>query len=225
MSKKMMLLALSAVAAALFALPAVASATPAHISAAENFTVTKGAVSALGLLETTGGEKVECAGGVSGTGTFENTTTGTITLEFSGCANACQSSAAEGGTPVANQIRTTALPFHLITGSTTNAAILITPNAATGVFAHFNCAFGFVQRTVKGNGVIGTITSPNCGAAAAKTGVVKFEQTAGVQKHTTYTGVTYGLTSGPPAGPFVPAGEQAEGQLHFANAKSIVCTH
>ncbi|HEU4687220.1 MAG TPA: hypothetical protein VFS23_02610, partial [Vicinamibacterales bacterium] len=80
MRKKMALLALSVVSAALVALPAVATATPAHISGTEPFTIEKGAVETT-VLETTTGEKIECLKGVSGSGSWHNTTTGTLTLE------------------------------------------------------------------------------------------------------------------------------------------------
>ena len=152
MSKKMMLLALSVVGAALFALPAVASATPAHISATENFTISSEKAA---TLEDDGGAKVTCHNGLSGNGSFENTTTGTINLTFTGCTSSginCNSSGQESGVIV-----TTALPFHLVTlGS--SAGVLITPTAETNNhFATFNCTI-FVKKTVTGNGVLGTIT-------------------------------------------------------------------
>jgi len=222
-----MLLALSVVSAILFALPAIASATPAHISATEPFTVEKGAVET-GVLETTGGEKVECTKGLTGSGTWHSTTTGTVTLEFNECKAitpfgnlACTTHAAEGGTPVANQIRTTELEFHLGIDASGNIIILITPDTTTGVFAHFTCGGGLVKKTVEGNGVIGTVTSPACGVAST-TATLKFEASAttGIQKHTTYTGVNYHLES--PAG--TKASEAAEGKIKFPVSKSIVCT-
>jgi len=217
MNKKMMLLALSVVSAALFALPAVASATPAHISATENFTISG---TETVTLEDDGGAKVECHSGVSGSGSFENTTTGTINLTFSGCTSSgisCNSSGAAAGTIV-----TTALPFHLVMLAANSPGVLITPNAGgTGThFATFNCTI-FVKKEVTGNGVLGTITSPACGVAN-KTATMSFAQDpakTGSQLHPTYTGTTYQLK-----GNGTNSAQIATGQIHFANAKTISCT-
>jgi len=230
MSKKMMLLALSVVSAVLFALPAVASATPAHISATEPFTVAKGLVSEKGILETTGGEKIECLKGVSGEGSWHSTTTGTLTLEFHECTAptifgnlTCTTRTSEGGTnpESAGTIRTTNLEFHMIMIAANTPGVLITPDTATNVFAHFTCGGGLVTKTVVGNGVIGTITSPAC-STPSTTATLKFEQgaTTGLQKHTTYTGVNYHLES--PAG--TKASQTAEGRIIFKENKSIICT-
>ncbi len=226
MSKKMMLLALSVVSAALFALPAVASATPAHINSADPFTVSKGAT-ANSVLETTGGQKIECTNGVTGNGSWHSTTTGTLTLEFHGCTTetpfghlACTTRASEGGTGISETISTTKLPFHLISLGNNKGGVLITPNESTGYFAHFTCGGGLVSRSVGGNGVIGTITMPECGTAST-TATLKFEQEGtGLQKHTTHTGVEYHLQS--PTG--TKAAQVSEAQLHFPEANEIVCT-
>ncbi|HEU4461211.1 MAG TPA: hypothetical protein VFR75_01335 [Solirubrobacterales bacterium] len=228
MSKKMMLLALSVVSAALFALPAIASATPAHISATENFTVSKGAAETAEL-ETTGGEKVQCHKGVTGSGSWHSTTTGTLTLEFHECTTAspfgnltCTTRTTEGGTSpeTAGTIRTTHLEFHLITIAANSPGVLITPSAGTNHFAGFTCGGGLVSRTVIGNGILGTITAPACGVAST-TATLKFEQgaTTGLQKHTTYTGVNYHLESNGQK-----AVEVAEGKLTFPAPKTITCT-
>lgn len=227
MNKKMMLLALSVVSAALFALPAVAAANPAaHISATENFTVSG---TKTVLLETHSGEKVEChptaqVPAVTGTGSFENTTTGSVKLTFHGCTTTtifgsihCQSAGQPTGT-----ITSTVLPFHLIgTLGPENAGVLITPTANSNEhFATFTCAG--IQKIVSGNGVLGTITSPKCGAAATKTATLSFEQDpakTGFQKHTNLTGVTYSLKSNG-----TQAAQIAEANLNFVNTKSITCT-
>lgn len=215
MSKKMMLLALSVAVAALFALPAVASATPAHISATENFTVTSTTPT---FLEDKNGSKVVCSKGVTGNGTFENTTTGSINLTFHGCRSVEPNVAC--GTE--ETIVTTTLPFHLISLAANSPGVLITPNA--GHFATFNCTI-FVKKEVKGNGILGTITAPKCNVVPPEestTATLKFQQNpakTGSQLHETYTGVTYQLTSNG-----VNAAQDGEGQIHFNNAKSLTCT-
>jgi hypothetical protein len=214
------------VSAALFALPAVAAATSAHLSATSTFTVSKGATETVEL-ETAGGEKVQCHAGVSGSGSFENTTTGSLNLVFHGCTMTFMTlhlNCTSSGQP-AGAIATTTLPFHLIStvsGSGT-PGVLITPGASNPEgkphFATFICG-GIAERKVTGNGVIGTITSPACGVAST-TATLKFEQSAntGVQKHTTHTGVVYGLLWNG-----TPAAQIAEGRINFAAARSIVCT-
>jgi hypothetical protein len=212
MSKKMMLLAISVVSAAFFVMPAVASATSAHISsAAGTFTIAPNGATEL---ETTGGEKVTCTGGVKGSGTFENTTTGNLNLTFHGCSSSgfsCNSTGQPAGT-----IATTALPFHLITIAAGSPGVLITP-AAGNHFASFNCFI--VPKTVNGNGVIGTITSPKCGTAST-TAALSFEQGAtGLQKHTTHTGVNYHLESGGQK-----AAQISKATLTFPGSRTLTCT-
>jgi len=196
MSKKMMLLALSAVCAALFALPAVASANPpAHLEGLKDtsFTVHAGP----GSLSTTGGETVTCTT-TTGGGKLETTTTGSLSLIFHGCKAktpfgelTCTTSGQSSGT-----IATTALSFHLISGATSTARpfILVTPNAATATYAHFVCG-GFVNKTVEGTGLLGTITAPGCDTAASKATVDFNALGHGLKQHTTITGTTYTFTS------------------------------
>jgi hypothetical protein len=229
MSKKMVFLALSVVSGALFILPAVASATPAHISATENFTVTKG-VTETTTFETTSGEKFECHKGVTGVGSWHSTTTGTLTLEFHECTTTvfgsvvtCTTDVAEGGTGISGTVSTTHLPFHLIMPEPKgqHAGMLITPTAGTNNhFATFTCGGGLVTKKVTGNGIIGMIASPTCGTAST-TATLKFEQgaTTGVQKYSTYTGATYGLLMNGTA-----MAQVGERRLHFGSAKSILCT-
>jgi len=195
MNKRMMLLALAAVSAAVFALPAVASATSNHINQAPiAFTVHGGA----GNLSTTSGSTINC-GTTTGTGNFTTTTSGTLNLTFGphctttvfGVSVTCTSTSPE---EPSGSISTTPLTFHLIKLDTGGNGILVTPPAG-GAFAHFNCAG--VQQTVEGNGVIGTITAPGCGVLS-KTATIDFNRKSGIthghQEHTVWTGKTYDLT-------------------------------
>jgi hypothetical protein len=60
--------------------------------------------------------------------------------------------------------------------------VLATP-PASGVFAKLTCFGGLVTIEVKGNGVLGEITSPKCGGTS-KTGTVVTEATShGTQKY------------------------------------------
>jgi len=217
MSKKMMLLALSAISAAMLVVPAVASALPAHLNA------NPGAFQVHGF----NSELSRVAGGGShgttttGSGSFENTTTGTITLKFHGVTSGglpCNSTGEPSGT-----VATTKLPFHLVMLATNKPGILITP--LNGHFATYLCG-GFVQVIVKGNGVLGEITSPACGVAQ-NTATVKFNGAAGVQTPSEYTGVKYGLESSVAGSAYSPSAMNATATIQFGPGvnPSIVCTH
>jgi hypothetical protein len=201
MSKKMMVLALTIISAAMFALPAVVSATPLHISSTGNFTVKGGPRT----LSTSSGTTVQC-GEVTGSGSFTTTTTGTVSMTFGptcgttlfGVTDHCQSI-----TPAPTEtgiIRTTALSFHLIKANETTTkdpAILITPSSTVPpTFYHIECEtiFGNINFAIEGNGFIGKIKSPSCGGKG-KTATFDFNAPAhGVQELTQSTGVTYNLT-------------------------------
>jgi hypothetical protein len=156
MSKKMMLLALTV--GALFALPSVASAQEIHISGVTTFTGSGGH----GTLTTISEPTITCERNTVTKGAFDtgSTTTGTITLDFTGCeaeflgltpkchtAGAATGTIASGGT------------VHVITIASGKPAILVTPVATTII-----CP-GFPNITTGGN-VIGTITSPKCGESS-----------------------------------------------------------
>src|SRR5690348_459389 len=90
MSKKMMMLALAAVSAALFAMPAVASAgewdtenSLGQVVTGQEFTISKVTNP---VLESANGDRVTCTG-LTGSGKYDvgSSKTGTITLDFTGC--------------------------------------------------------------------------------------------------------------------------------------------
>jgi hypothetical protein len=222
--KKSLLLALAVVSAAMLAVPALASAQTAHLSATSAFTVTGGA----STLATTSG--VTTAGtSVTGTGEFTTTTTGTLKLIFHGvteeifgtkCGSTGQGHAENSGT-----VTTTDLTFHLIMLATNKPGILITPNAATSVFAHFKCLG--IETTVTGSGILGTITAPACGVASS-TATLKFRSTSnGHQEHKLYTGVNYDLHTGPNANQTASMNVPLDAKIHFAGgaSRTIECTH
>jgi hypothetical protein len=192
MSKKMMLLALAAACAALFALPAGASAMENHLEPAEPFTIT----GPEGQLRAESEPTITCEK-TDGSGKFDtgSTTTGTIELDFTGCHTTvfgitakCRSE----GSALDNTIKTSGA-FHLITTVvvTENKEehklpdILVTP-APTKIV----CA-GISSVTVTGS-IIGTITSPKCNESSATMGM-SFSATGTVQDDMVYTGVKYDL--------------------------------
>lgn len=241
MSKKM-LLALAAVSAAMFALPAMASAGTWNIHNAAGqgpevspltftFASPAGSVSRL-----TSGTNVSCTG-FKGEGKYNTKTTGEITkLEFTGCkpevafGETCSSAGAPAGT-----IRTiTPHVFHNIKlepGQAEPIGILITPKELTagkteGQFATFTCkAFGIsLPVNVEGNGIIGQITSPKCGVTS-NTATLVFEGTGSTQKwrQITTSGVFYELTSSVNNGAFEPAAQDSHATITFNQQATAQC--
>lgn len=228
MSKKLMLLALAAVSAALFAMPALASAaqeplhlnpTPSGSQAIDNVTV------GTPTLSTSGGTKVECSS-FSGSATFEaGGTTGHINMTFSGDCHSNLGTTCNSGTNTNGTIVTPELPFHLLTLPNNKPGVLVTPVVVNGVstFAEFTCQtlLGPVTITVEGNGLVGTITEPACGATS-NMATIDFNATGnGVQEHTTVAGdaTVYRLKKGTEN-----AAQDATGTLTLTSQSKLECT-
>ncbi|HKO37915.1 MAG TPA: hypothetical protein VJU14_06070 [Solirubrobacterales bacterium] len=216
--KKKMLFALSAVSAAMLAMPALASALPAHLDATSTFTISSGTF----VIQEKEGSTMH-ATGFSGSGAFTNTTTGTLNMTYTGVtingSIGCGSTA-QGHSEASKTVTMTPLEFHLIMIATDRPGILITPNAATGAFLHYRCFL--VEKTVTGAGIIGEIISPACGVAS-KTAILKIRGTDGTQEILTYTDKTYDLhtNSGATAALNVPS----NWTFSFPAARTITCTH
>jgi hypothetical protein len=209
--KKIMLLALAAIGAMLV-VPTFASATPAHVNTAGSFTAHGGASE----LSRTSGSGIHGTT-ATGTGSFENTTTGTIKITLHGVTSSvgnCTSTGQPSGT-----VTFTKLPFHLVT---IRPFILMLITIPAGHLASPVCG-GFVPFSISGNGILGTITSPACGGTSNKA-TLKFESaSAGHQKHTTWTGTTYGLSSSL-AGSVSPTSLNAAATITFPANRTLTCT-
>ena len=222
MSKKIMLLALAVVSAALFALPAMASAAENHIEGATGKAFT--GTGEGGNLSAEGEPVITCTK-TTASGSFTSETTGNVNLVFEGCDTnfigailSCRSSTEAAGIIKVSQ------QFHLITiGTSGKPGILLTPPFPTLI-----CGSGFSERKLQitGNGVIGTVTSPACGGSSASMSV-SFKATNGNQEHKLFTGVNYDLTvdtepnaSGP------TAGITGDAKMTFTDGTSrkLVCT-
>jgi hypothetical protein len=117
------------------------------------------------------------------------------------------------------------LPFHLVLleAAPRKPGILITPNATSGKFATYEC--GGIPVVVAGNGVLGELTSPACGAESTET-KFRFALIGAAQQWTqvTTTGTVYGLTSkvgGAAANPTTMSGENT---ITTANKSKVNCT-
>jgi hypothetical protein len=184
MNKKTMLLALAV--AAVFALPSAASAQEIHFKNVTSFTGSGPASTFTAANE----PKISCTSSTV-TGSFESgsTTTGTYhalyhgcTAEFLGIKGSCNTAGSPSGTITA--VGT----FHIITTPSNKPATLYTWKTTT------NLCIGFSRVEVTGNGVIGTITSPACGASS-KEMKVSLEAEGSTQKHIEYTGTKYDLSA------------------------------
>jgi len=221
MSKKIMLLALAVASMAAFALPSMAMAEDIPLHLVPKPEGAKSITGGAAELSTVGGTVVTSKK-TDGTATFETSTTGTIELTFTESSSfgfPCTSAGQSSGT-----VTTATQPFHLVTLPGKVPGILITP-PANGVFAEFTCA-GFLTAVVKGNGIIGTITAPACGASST-TSTSKFEKSAtGVQKHKKVEGTEteYHLTSSINGGAFQEAAQVGEGITNLVVNTKLECT-
>jgi hypothetical protein len=216
MTKKMMLLALGV--AAVFAIPSAASSQEIHINPSSNFSISGTGRFLAGQNEPT----LSCTN-TAGSGSYNagSTTTGSITLDFTGCTfeffglkGNCNTAGAPSGTIASSGT------FHLITISSGKPGMLVTTTTTT-----FICA-GFTSLELTGD-VIGTITSPACGVSS-KTVTVSYVSTGTVppvQEHRLYTGVEHFLrTRTDGSATEVAAGLSGTITLESAFAGTIECT-
>jgi hypothetical protein len=225
MSKKMMMLALAVVSAALFALPAVASAQSWHLSQTTSFSVTGSG----GNFSTSAGTTISCTS-TTGAGSFSTTTEGSVSITFHGCllaglGAACTTPGQSAGTIAVSY------KFDAIMFATNKPALLLTQNGVSSTeltpgqkFVTEISCFG-VSTKVYGKGSIATIHSPAnaCGATGSTWGI-NFEKSAhGVQKHQLWTGTAYDTITNAASHP--TAALEGTSTMHFPVARTLICTH
>jgi hypothetical protein len=185
MSKKIMLFTLVVASVALFALPAAASAQEIHWENVTKFSGTAGA----GTLSAEGEPTMTCeSADIEGT-VEAGGTTGTVSVDFTGCHTTVFGITAKcrtTGSALDNTIKTSGT-FHFVTTTLGLPDTLLTPVITTMVCAG-------ISNTIIGGNLIGTITSPACGAES-KGMTTKFSATGAVQNDLEYTGVKYNLTA------------------------------
>jgi hypothetical protein len=186
MSKKTILLALAAAGVAMFALPVGASAQEIHLEAVTSFSGTAGA----STLTTESEPVITCeSADVEGT-VSAGGTTGNTSLDFTGCHTTVFGITAKcrtSGSPIDNTIKSSGV-FHLITISSLEPGILVTPVVTTIVCAG-------ISNTVTGGNLIGELLSPTCFTTETSEIFMNFAATGSVQRIKTYTGATYNLTT------------------------------
>jgi hypothetical protein len=185
MKHKLMMLALAAVSASLFVLPAVASAAEwtidSETGALPTFTSSGGAAkltsSGFGAFL-----PVECTGH-SDSGKYISSTTSVRSLIFTGCTQGpekCSNTADAETIEFTKELVTHNIMIENTATAGGTPGLLITPTS--GHFATFKC--GSSTLMIKGNGIIADIITPKCGDAFSKTMTVAFETTSsGIQKY------------------------------------------
>jgi hypothetical protein len=216
MRKKMMLLAVAAVSAAILAIPGTAMGLEDHLKGTTSFTGTGGP----GSLTATGEPTITCESTEVKNGVVETGgTTGSAILIFKQCHATIFGLTAKcrtTGSSLDNEIQSSGT-YHIITDKTNNfIAILFTAKTTTVV-----CA-GISTITVAGN-VIGTITSPACGVASKEL-KLKFIAPGGTQEHLLYTGNKFDLTAQTSGGSVLTAGLNSEVTLNSPTSATIECT-
>jgi hypothetical protein len=185
MKHRTVTICLAAIAAALFVLPASASAgewkaVPASGKYPLLITAKAGVTKLTGL----GSVVIECSS-LTGSGQYSSATTGVLTFTLHGCVDLpSKVSCATAGQP-AGTIAMNTMPFHnpYLEPSKTTPGMLLTPNI--GGFAVFKC--GSTTFEVEGNGLIGDLTSPKCGGTST-TATVDWESSSeATQKWMTIT--------------------------------------
>jgi hypothetical protein len=231
MSKKIILLALAAINAAMFALPAVASAGEWSLdSASGKYPVSFSLKSTTTTILTTddgSGLKVACKD-AGGSGVQESATTSKeVTLTFSECTESLFGSKCTSSGQTTGTIKTTDLTGHnvkLEPSPSTLRGVLLTPKE--GHFATFSCAGNLFTIKVGGTGLIGELTSPTACNAVAKEPTVRFQAlTEGTQRWTqvTTTGSKFDLTSSKNGGTPVTAGQDGTGDITFDENVTFTC--
>jgi hypothetical protein len=208
MSQKTMLLAFAAASFAMFALPSTASVQEIH------WTTVSGTVTLTAESEPTiTCESADATATPSGGGT-----TGSINFDITGCHTMVFGFTAKchtTGSPSDNTV-TAKGTYHLVTQGG-SPAMLITTEPVVAI-----CA-GISNTTIQGN-VIGTITSPACGAES-KTMKVALSATGSTQSDMEYTGAKYDLTATTgESGTAKTAGLTATVTVELASAGKLECT-
>jgi len=227
MSKKMMVLALAVVSAALFALPAVASAQTWHLDTTSSFSI-----SGSGGTLTSSVASLTCSS-TTGSGSFSTTTEGTVSVVFHSCKVAsffnCTTPGQSPGTIKLSAkfdgiMLGTNLPGILLTPHT---SVEPTPVSAPGwkVFSEFECEGGFGVVKVFGKGSIGTITAPACGTASTTATLAYSSSATGVQQHQSWTGSPFDLKSTISPTSHPTASLDGTATMTFPAARTMTCTH
>jgi hypothetical protein len=219
MSKKMMLLALSAISAALLVVPAAASAGgyTVHPGGKATSSIHGGA----GYLSTVGGDTINCTTTTGSAAYNAAGTGGTMTLLFHGCNAFGFSCNSTSPAQPAGTIETTPLTFTNVLLDH-NKKLGVTVTGTSGVLAHISCPFTTI--TVTGS-ILGEVENLACNAPTTKTINLAFRSNPhGVPQYTkvTETNAAEQLTSTKNGTPSAAA-MNTTGTATFAEAIGPTC--
>jgi len=222
MNKKTILIALAAISAAMFALPAAASA---------NWGVTPGnavfhGTTTTRILTVESEPTVTCLGPNHLTGTYDGSgTTGTLSLTYTECHTfilGITRRCTTGPEPKTENTITTSGTFHNVTITSGKRGVLVTPAETT-----IRCQSALHPIKVTGN-VIGELTSPTgaCPVGPFTNGTLVFGTAGGIQLDKTVDGsaTEYNL-SGETEGTGIKkqAGDSASAEFAFTEPVTIDC--
>lgn len=223
MSKKIMMLALAVAGAAIFALPAVASAQSWHTDQTTNFSI-----NGAGGTMTTSSGNVVCSL-KTGSGSFSTTTEGAVTIIYHGCKALGLFNCTSPGQP-AGTVKLSA-KFDAVMLATNKPGVLLTPTGTepTPVSApgwkslgEFSCTSLTIE--VFGKGMLGTITAPACGVASSTATWTFASSATGVQEHQSWTGNPFDMkstiSSSHPTWSY-----DGSTTVTFPAARTMTCTH
>lgn len=236
MSKKMMLLALAVASATMFAVPSVASAGTWNVDGTFPAKFTMKNTGTM-LFSTTSGETVECTT-ITGSGQYNNATSGVLSLKYHGCKELDSGTTCTGtgmGEPAGTISTTANLTFQNVylekdvNNVPHNPGITIKGVTAGGITEHvatFKCFVGLITIVASGT-VLAALDNPTAECNnLRKELAIKFETTAhGVQKwkQVTTAGAIEDLTA-TINGVAETAALVGTTDLNFDNAVTATCT-
>jgi len=217
MSKKMMVLAISAFSAAMLILPAAASAWSVDNPGGATFS---GTTTTTSRLFASGEPTITCEGPNHISGSIAGTT-GTLKVVFTKChivvlgiTIACKTTNATES----NEIITSGALATVGIGGGTTRGIKVTPESTV-----VRC--GSTKPITVAGSVIGELSSPSTCPTATTSATIKFVVEGGKQKFKTETGSSteINLTATTEGGSPVEGAEEAEGTVTFTESVTVTC--
>ncbi|MGN6258083.1 MAG: hypothetical protein ACTHN3_10095 [Solirubrobacterales bacterium] len=226
MIKKLMLLAVTAVAVLAFAaMPAIASAAPT-IDFSKATPIPFTGTSGISIPRNSGfAQEIECTSDTS-KGEWTSSATGTLEITFKGCKNVATGLVCTSAGKASGEITAETLAFHLayIKGFTKTVGILLTI-PVSGKFTEYSCGSLF-KVAFAGNGLIMHLTNPHCGETSGKA-TFSATATGAVQTYQEVEGNTtkYHLTSSLNGGTYSEASWETteETELSGGVTETLTC--
>lgn len=227
MRSKLVLIIIGMAAIVSAAFPVLASAGEPQIDPASGkFALTFTMSGGFSELQAVNEPEIRCSA-VSGSGKYNTSTTGELSLTFHGCTTSffgfpvsCNTGGAESGVVVTNSS-----VFHntYVTDAKTTPGILVTP-PVSGVFATIICGT-FATIEIRGNGFLGRLEAPKCGEKK-KIATLNLTATGSSQsyKQVTGTGTAFNLISRTEStGKDAEAAEIVEVTATFTEEATLTC--